>query len=220
MRIATIVAMIAGVLSALPAPAAAQDRPVSINFGGGPTFVLGDVGEGFTTGWGPAVGVTFNITPMLGAQFEYAYRYFWLKDDLDALGGLLDANHSTHQLDFNVVGTLTPPEKPIRVYAIGGPGMYYRSIEITRYEGTGVICDPWWYICGSYPIESILGSVGGWDFGINFGAGVGFKFEGGEFYVESRYHYTWGPELATSLTDPTLRKRNGQYWPLTFGLRF
>jgi hypothetical protein len=220
MRIVKLITLTAVLLTAAPGLADAQDRKFHINFGGGPTFVLGDVGERFTTGWGPAVGFTFDVHPRISAQVEYAYRYFWLKDDLDIQAGLLDASHSMHQLDFNVVSNITKPDSRIRVYAIGGPGMYYRSVEITQYDGSGIICDPWWYICGTVPIESVVGSRGGWDFGINVGGGVGFRFEGGEFYVESRYHYVWGPEFTSSIGSATTVKSNGQYWPLTFGLRF
>ena len=54
--------------------------------------------------------------------------------------------------------------------------MYHRKVEITEYEGSGIICDPWYYVCGSYPIESVVGSRGGWDFGFNVGAGVGLHW--------------------------------------------
>ncbi len=52
--------------------------------------------------------------------------------------------------------------------------MYNRSVEITEYVGNGVICDPYWYMCGTYPVEDVVGSRGGWDFGFNIGGGVGF----------------------------------------------
>ena len=101
--------------------------------------------------------------------------------------------------------------------------MYYRSVEITEYLGNGVICDPYWYVCGTYPIEGVVGSRGGWDFGFNFGGGVGFGIgETAEFFVETRYHYVWGPEfdaparcprrrsaLGAAPTAPTIRSRSG-----------
>ena len=83
-------------------------------------------------------------------------------------------------------------------------------------------------MCGAYPVEAVLGSRSGWDFGFNFGGGVGFRIgESSEFYVETRYHYVWGPEIVVgnaapqrSTTDSTGGSTNGQYWPLTFGFRF
>ena len=109
---------------------------------------------------------------------------------------------------------------------LAGPGLYYRSVEITEYVGNGVICDPYWYVCGVYPIEGVVGSRGGWDFGFNLGAGVGFGIgETAEFFVESRYHYVWGPEFKSDVSLPGgVESRggstNGTYYPLTFGFRF
>ena len=219
--VAVAAATIAGLIN--PSVAAAQDRRIHVNIGGGPTFPLGEVDERFNMGWGPALGVSFDITPRVAAQFEYAYRLFELEEDRQL--GLLSADHSIHQLDFNATATLTPPDSNIRVFAIAGPGMYHRNFAITRYEGAGYICDPYLYVCGTYPIESIVGERSSWDFGINIGAGVGFRFEGVEFYVESRYHYVWGPEITPSGQLPAGAptgplSTNSSYWPVTFGFRF
>jgi len=80
--------------------------------------------------------------------------------------------------------------------------------------------------CGTCPVTAILGSRGGWDPGFNIGGGVGFKIgESSEFYIETRYHYVWGPStpaatnLPAGITAPT-GSANGSYWPLTFGFRF
>jgi opacity protein-like surface antigen len=227
MRIVTIVLFSAVLVAVTPVPGSAQDeRKIHFNIGGGPTFVMGDLADRFNTGWGPALGVTFDASPKLAFQFEYAYRWFQVPDDIDASLGLLDANHQTHQLDFNMVTNLTPPDSAIRAYITAGPGAYYRKVEITRYAGSGIICDPYYYVCGSYPVEAVLGSRGGWDFGFNVGGGVGFGLgESGEFYIETRYHYVWGPQITTATplpsgTTSTGGKTNGQYLPLTFGFRF
>ena len=224
MRIAQIVIVSAVMLGFMPAAASAQDRPIHFNIGGGPTFVMGKTADSFETGWGPAFGVTFEPNPRLGFQFEYAFRWFAIPDEADARLGLLDANHQMHQLDFNLVANLTQPDSPIRAYVVAGPGTYYRKVEITRYAGNGVICDPYYYVCGTYPIEAVLGSRGGWDFGVNIGGGVGFRLgDEGEFYIETRYHYVWGPEIVSATpiaSGSTGGNANGQYMPLTFGFRF
>lgn len=206
-----------------PATAQAQDRRYHFNVGGGPTFPLGDLSDRFELGWGPAFGVDVDITDKLAVQFEYAYRFFSLDEDYQL--GLLSADHSMHQLDFNLMANFTPPDAGLHVYAVAGPGMYHRNVAITRYEGAGYICDPYLYICGTYPVQTILAERGGWDFGVNFGGGVGFRFEGVEFYIETRYHYVWGPEIGNEGSLPggipvTPQKANSSYWPLTFGFRF
>jgi hypothetical protein len=237
----TSIILLGSALLALTATAASaqDDKRIHINFGGGPTIPSGDLGDRFSTGWGPAIGVTVE-TPSrrVGLQFEYAYRWMGLSDSVKEGAQVnpllnataLDANHQTHQLDFNLVFNLTRPESPARVYAVAGPGAYYRKVEITRYEGTGVVCDPYFYVCGAYPVTSILGSRGGWDPGFNIGGGVGFKIaESAEFFVESRFHYVAGPKinqdptvnpLPTTATSSTGGSTTGYYIPITFGFRF
>jgi len=225
MRIVKIFIVSAVLLAFTPAVGSAQDKKVHFNIGGGPTFVMGDLADKFDTGWGPALGLTFDVSPRVGFQFEYAYRWFQIPDEADAAIGLLDANHQMHELSGNFIANLTQPDSPVRFYIAGGPGMFYRKVEITRYAGNGVICDPFYYVCGTYPIEAVLGSRGGWDFGFNIGAGIGFGLgDSGEFYVESKYRMVWGPEIVSATPLPasagTGGSTNGTYLPLTFGFRF
>lgn len=225
MRIANLVIFSAALLALTPTTGVAQDRRIHFNLGGGPTFVMGDLGDRFTTGWGPALGVTFDVTEKVGVQFEYAYRWFGIPEETDILAGRFSANHQTHELSFNMIANLTQPDSPVRFYVAGGPGMYNRKVEITEYVGTGVICDPYYYVCGVYPVNAVVGSRGGWDFGFNVGAGVGFPFgDSGEFFIESKFHYVWGPEIVAATPLPagqgTGGSTSGQYLPLTFGFRF
>ena len=216
MRIVKLALFSALLTAFTPGIGSAQDRPVHFNIGGGPTFLMGDLADRFDMGWGPAVGVTFDANPRIGFQFEYAYRWFNIPDETDARLGVLDANHQTHELSGNMIFNLTQPDSPVRFYIAAGPGMYNRKVEITQYIGNGIVCDPWYYVCGTYPVEAIIGSRGGWDFGFNVGAGIGFKLgDSGEFYVESKYRQVWGPEVGTAG-----EKADGQYLPLTFGFRF
>ena len=116
----------------LPAWANAQDRRVHVNFGGGPTMISDTLGDGFSTGWGPAIGVTFDINDRTAFQFEYAYRRFSLKDNLDSAAGAYDANHRTNQLDFNFVANLAPRQSRVRPFLVVGPGAYERQVEVTE----------------------------------------------------------------------------------------
>ena len=108
-------------------------------------------------------------------------------------------------------------------------GVYYRPIKVTT-PGVGYVpgyCDPWWYVCypgGFVPVENIVGDRSSTDFGMDFGGGLKF----GAFYAEARYHYIWGPEVEEQFTNlppvaasgVTDRKANGQFFQLTFGIRF
>jgi len=216
----------AAILACIPAVAAAQERQWHFYFGGGPTFVAGKMGDHFSTGVGPAVGTTYDFNSRMAIGAEYAFRRFHAENWVDVLGVSLTAHHDTHQIAVNFIYNVTPADARVRVYAVAGPGAYYRKITVTKYEGTGVVCDPYWYICGTYPIESILGSRGGWDFGFSVGAGVGFKLgqsDDAEFTIESRYHFVAGPQITPNAGSPasfTGGKANGYYIPLTFGFRF
>jgi opacity protein-like surface antigen len=224
-RIAFSILSMVLVLFAFASTSNAQDRRFHASLGGGATPLFDTLGDGFSTGWGPSLGVSFDISDRATLQFDYDYRYFSLKSDLDQAAGLYDANHKVNQLTFGFAANMTPSDSSVRPYVIGGPGFYHRKVEVTEYAGTGIICDPWIYLCGTYPIEEVVGSRGGWDFGVHFGAGVGFKFaEEAELFFEVRYHYVWGPETqptATPVTSSTGPQNvNGQYLPITFGLRF
>lgn len=225
MRIVKFVIFSTALLALTPTTGVAQDRPLHFNIGGGPTFIMGDLSERFEMGWGPALGITYDVNERVGVQFEYAYRWFGIPDETDIIAGRFSANHQTHELSFNMIANLTPPDSPVRFYAAAGPGMYNRKVEITEYIGNGVICDPYYYVCGTYPVEAVVGSRGGWDFGFNVGAGVGFSLgDEGEFFIESKFHYVWGPEIVSATPLPsgqtTGGSTNGQYMPLTFGFRF
>ena len=119
------------------------------------------------------------------------------------------------------------PDGAVRPYGLVGMGVYYRPIKVTT-PGVGYVpgyCDPWWYVCypgGFVPVENIVGERSSTDFGMDFGGGVNF----GVFYAELRYHYIWGPTVATTGPVQPLpgvsaeRKANGQFLATTFGLRF
>jgi len=212
-------------LALTPGLADAQDKRIRMNVGGGPTFTTGNINSRFGTGWGPAIGLSFVVNHRVEIQFEYAYRYFGGSDYTSTFVGQLSGNHQTHQLDLNILAYLTRKDSSLHVYVVAGGGMYHRSVAITKYLGSGYICDPYWYVCGYYPVEGEIGSRGGWDPGINFGGGIAIPISSdhAEFYIESRYHYVWGPTYA-ALNTPSGQypggSANGTYIPLTFGFRW
>src|SRR5262252_1116637 len=106
MRKATIAVLSAAILALTAATASAQDeRRIHVNLGGGPTFNLGHIGDHFSTGWGPAVGLTYDLNPRFSVQAEYAYRYFRLNDSVGLPVGAtaFGANHQTHQIAVDVI---------------------------------------------------------------------------------------------------------------------
>jgi Outer membrane protein beta-barrel domain len=226
-------------------PAVAQeDRPVGVNFGGGWAFPVSGLRDAFDTGWNGGIGVTFNITPTVGFQAEYMYdrmggpdRNIGLSPTPTGLvteSGFIESNHQMHTGTFNLVfspGTIET-SRPVGGYFIGGLGIYHRLIQLTTPSvGYTTICDPYWYVC--YPtlvsVDRIIGDRSSNDFGINLGAGLTFG-KSAKFYVESRWHYVWGPKItvASEFADvegeldpcPDGCSTNAQYFPLTFGFRW
>ena len=218
-------------------PALAQDKPVEVNFGFGWTFPSMDFKNSFDAGWHGTVGATFWANPKFGFLVDYTYNKMDGPQKVinvasnpivgaPTTSGLLEANHQIHAVTFDAVFR-AGHEGPVGVYVLGGGGYYHRIVQITTPSvGYTTFCDPYWYVC--YPalvsVDQIIGDRSSNDFGINVGGGITFGHSA-KFYIESRYHYVWGPEIAPAVpatgtqTSPT-RTTNAAYFPLTFGIRF
>jgi hypothetical protein len=227
------------VLLVATAPLAAQDyKPVDVNFGFGWTFPSTNLKNDFDAGWNGTVGVTFNINQHLGVQGEYIYahmngpsRTILLSEapGLAALtNGLIESNHQMHVGNVNLVYRGQSAQHPVGGYVLGGVGLYHRLIQLTSPSvGYTTICDPYWYVC--YPVavsvDNIIGDRSSNDFGMDFGGGVTFGREA-KFYVETRYHYVWGPTITAPAGSPATAQctggcsSNAGYYPLTFGVRW
>jgi opacity protein-like surface antigen len=115
--------------------------------------------------------------------------------------------------------------KAVSPYFLAGFGYYHRSFDVTT-PSVGYVppfCDPWWYVCypgGLVPVDKVVASATSNDIGINFGAGVSFNLgDSASAYIEARYRYIWGPELVDQ-AGTSYGKANGQFLPITFGVRF
>jgi opacity protein-like surface antigen len=216
-------------------PAHAQLRKYQVNFGGGYTAASGQIRKHLGDGGNFAIGVNYNARPRLAFQAQYAYSPFGAKQfDIPAQPGTnpvtLFVGHHMHEWTFNGISYVGEPDRMVRPYGVGGLGIYTRSVKITTPStGLTTVCDPYWYICAEVPVavEQVVGARGTTDFGINIGGGVAFGPEGHpvRFYVEARYHYMWGPkagDLAGVAGGSTVagERINGQYFPITFGIKF
>ena len=217
----------------LATPAFAQDKPVEVNFGFGWTFPTTDLKNSFDAGWHGTIGATFFGTPKVGFLVDYTYnkmggpeRTINLVDNpivgLPTSTGLLESNHQVHAVTFNALWR-SQSDSAINGYLLGGGGYYHRIVQVTTPSvGYTTFCDPYWYVC--YPtlvsVDQIIGDRSSNDFGINIGGGITFGREA-KFYIESRYHYVWGPEIdVTGASGEIKRTTNAAYFPLTFGIRF
>ena len=231
----TVWALVA-VMVSVAVPARAQDKKVDGNIGFGYTAMVGEARDSTGDAGLFEAGVTFNATPMLGIQANYAYTGLGKeKTVVLPVSGIpggstslqeFSADGHMHEATFNVVfkSASTGRAQP---FGLIGPGVFHRTVNITTPSvGFTTICDPYWYVC--YPVavsvDQVLGSRSSTDFGMNFGGGVSFKIgETASVYFEVRYAYIWGPTFdvpAVGSTPARTVKANAQAVPFVFGFRF
>ena len=221
-------------VTAVPLAAQAQDKRGMFIIGGGYTVPNSEVSDHLGDGYNFTIGGQGNVTPNFGIEGLYSFNGLGDKRISIPVSGT--PGGSAVPTDFfgsmnmqygtaNVV--VQKPDGAVRPYGLVGMGVYYRPVKVTT-PGVGFVpgyCDPWWYVCypgGFVPVENIIGERSSTDFGMDFGGGLNF----GVFYAEIRYHYIWGPTVATTgavqpLPGATAEtKANGQFLATTFGLRF
>ncbi|MCX6550482.1 MAG: outer membrane beta-barrel protein [Acidobacteria bacterium] len=193
----------------------AQDRPVQVTVGGAIVAPLSGSADRFSIGAGADVGVVWKLNEQAGLKFDYMFAALGAKDiPISVMTSPIDVKP---RLQFGSAAFMfQAPPGPVRVYLVGGVGIYRRSVTLTT-PATGMItvCDPWWLVCypQPVPVDRVVGSRSTTDFGVNVGAG----FTAGAFFVEARYHYITGPSFDT----PTGRQTaTGKFFPLTIGVQF
>lgn len=225
------------ILAGVAAPAAAQDpeHKINLNLGAGYTFAGGEVRNHLGDGYNFNVGVTFNLTPVIGVQGEYGFT--GLSEKRIAIPVFPSPSGAEVPTDFFAKMNMQYVDanlviKPrvgaaVSPYLIAGVGVYFRPVKVTT-PSVGYVpgyCSPWWYVCspgGFVSVENIIGERSSTDLGINVGGGLAFKVsETAGVYVEARYHYIWGPTVdASSVGGTSSQKANGQFFPITGGIRF
>jgi hypothetical protein len=218
------VALIVCLLVALGAPAFAQDKPLSFIAAVGPDYPTGNIQSTFGPGYQYDFGVTYSFNQKTGVQFDYQYGNFGGKQvaiasDLCPQCAPIAVGHTTHAAMFDYVYRLGSQTRGYGFYVLGGGGFYHRTVSLnSAAQGAVIWCDPATYVCHDVPtnLTDLLGSRSSNDFGINLGGGVSFRAaEHWRLFIEARWHYVFGPTV-----QGTDKKANGQYIPVTFGIRF
>lgn len=202
----------AAALACLVAGTASAQSPWGGNLALGYGWPLGDASDRFDGDIAFAAGLSYAPEAWpVGLRFEFTWNEF------DPKGSFLD-EFGVGEGDAQVWSITANAEWKNQVsrswgyYLIGGVGYYDYELELTE-PGSGLVtvCDPWWGICypALVPVDRIVGSYGGSDWGLN--AGLGFAWpvsRTSEFYVEARYHW--------------VDKDNGslQFVPVMLGFRF
>jgi opacity protein-like surface antigen len=227
--------VIAALCAAMPV-AAQDERPVQINVGGGFTGVYGAGSDHIGNGGNFTIGALFKVSPVVSLQGEYGWN--GMKQKQLSLPVSVTPFATPVPTDFFADANMQYGDANVlfhpatsgkaQPYGLVGLGVYYRPVTIsTPAIGYTTVCDPYWYVCypAAVPVEQVVGSRSSTDFGMNFGGGVNVKMtEHTSFYAEIRYHYIWGPEVASvnplASGSSTSTKANGQFLPITFGFRF
>jgi hypothetical protein len=224
-------AILFGAMVLATVPASAQDyKPLEVSIGGGVTFPNSELRDHLGDGYNVIFGVTVNHSSVIGIEGLYSFNGLGEKrisipvsptPGAPAIPTDFFGNMNMQYGTVNLV--VRKPEGAVRPYLVAGVGVYYRPIQVTT-PGVGFVpgyCDPWWYVCypgGFVPVENVVGERSSTDFGVDVGGGLIF---GSRFFVEARYHYIWGPTIDTSAVGGSeARKANGQFMPITFGVRF
>jgi hypothetical protein len=232
MRTVLCGALVVMVLGAAPLHAqTSSGQSAHFIIGGGMSTPLGDLGNRFDTGGSFTIGLTVEPDPPIGLRVEYGYfshngpeaRIPLTVNPLATPSGtaLIESTHTVH---FISAGALFHGNGARRFspYGLAGGGMYHRAVSLTTPDvGFTTYCDPYWYVCFAEPVEidRVIGDRSTWDPGVNLGAGLDIRIgESAAFFVETRWHYTWGPTF-TDL-DGVEQRANGKYFPVTFGFKF
>ena len=213
-------------------PARAQgDGPAHFTIGGGLAVPLSDISERFRTGGAFTLGLIVERDSPIGIQIEYGFQTLtgderriplMINPLATPTGTAIIESH--HKVNYVVANAMlhTNGDALFKPYGLAGGGMYHRTVSLTTPDvGFTTFCDPYWYACFPTPVEvdRVIGDRSTWDPGVNFGGGVAIRLgEAAAFYIESRWHYTWGPTF-TDL-DGVQQEANGQFFPVTFGFKF
>ncbi len=200
---------------------AGPERHFMFNVGGGLSIPISDAGDRFVTGGGFQLGAGFQLNRRFGVTAEYLWMDHGVQDDALTEAGI-EGDHLLQYGGLNAVVNVLPRRR-FGFYLIGGPGLYYRKVELSQFAGVAAVpyCDPWLLFCSAdvVPVDEILGSRSTTDFGLNAGLGLTLRLFGDmRLYVEGRYHYIFGPEFTAQ--DGTSQHADGQYIPVIFGVRY
>jgi hypothetical protein len=232
MRRAFAWAFIAVLLCAGPAVAQDAEKKANFNLGGGYTFALSQVGQSLGNGYNFTVGAWFSIVPALAVGADYSFNGLGQKQvdfsvsDIPAGAAVKHPFYADMNMQYGDFNLILRPKRSgaLRPFLVAGIGVYYRPVKVTT-PAVGYIpgfCDPFWYYCqpgGFVPVEAVVGKRSSTDFGVDVGGGVNLRVgTSTSIYFEARYHYIWGPNFTS--TSNTIYKANGQFLPITFGVRF
>jgi opacity protein-like surface antigen len=195
---------------------------VTWTLGAATAVTLGNTRDRFTNGAQLLFGAGYPVTDRFSLQVEYALSFHSIKAgffDVDKIRG----TSRMHQFNFDGRWALSKPADRVQFFLVGGPGVYKRSVEITAYQASAPVCDPYLLNCGVTTTADEMGSRHTWDFGFNVGGGFTLPMSDMlRVSFEMRYLYVFGPTVGAGAPLPAgaATKAAGQFLPLMVGFRF
>jgi hypothetical protein len=209
-------ARILGLLLALPASLAAQDKPFTAHAAGVLTAPLSGTADNFNPGFGAAAGVTWNLADYWGVRGDVAWSTLSAKSAPASVGQSLDVSGNVGYVTADVVFRGQPSRA--RIYVLAGLGVYRRAVGLSG-SGSGLVnvCNPWWFVCesGSVSVGRVVGTRSTTNVGVNVGFGAMFAHD--RVFAEVRFHYATGPGYNTPQGEQIA---SGKFFPLMIGARF
>lgn len=223
MRLGAALSLALPLLLGAPRARASEELNTHWRFGvgGSASVPISDAGGHFKTGAGVQVVVGYELTRRLAVQAEGFYSTYTVKANAlqaRSIQGDHDMRYGALAANLEVLHA-----QNLGVYAVGGPGLYYRRVRLNAIADTAPgspFCDPWLFTClgTGVPTTEAVRSVSSTDFGLNVGVGATLRYAGPlRLYVEARYHYILGPKFDT---PSGTRRANGMYLPFILGVRF
>jgi len=199
----------------LATPTMAQDKPVTVLAAGSITVPLSGTADHFQPGLGGTAGLIWSLGEQYGVRVDGTWSTLRPKAVPAALSGQsLDVSARVQYATATFV--FQAPPGRVRLYLLGGAGVYRRSVRVTGGDaGLVSVCVPWWFVCepGRVPASAAAGTRSTTNIGVNVGLGVVV----GRVFGEVRYHYASGPTFKTPQGD---EPATGKFFPLTVGVRF
>lgn len=192
---------------------AQNERPWSINVGGGYTPLVGRISNSLDNGWNAKVGAEFNITK----HFSIGPRFSW--NGLGVSQGVLNEakvpGGDSHVWSITADPRLRlAPFHHLNPYFVGSVGYYRRVVEFTKPTLQSYLgFDPFFGLYQGYlPANQVLKRItrnslgGGGGFGFDFG--LGHRLSNARLFTEARYEYASTGNIPTRMI------------PMTIGIRF
>jgi hypothetical protein len=204
------------VLAVAPLLATAQENQwshISFSAGGGFTEPQGRAGNNVDRGWNLDFRGGYKPSPHVALDLDWNYNRWDLNSGALARVGEPGGYMQIWSLSF--LPTLKgSPHWHVSPYVMGGPGLYYRNLSLTR---PGLVntffCDPFFGFC--YPatvgVNQVVASSTTYKMGVNAGAGLEARIGESQLKVfgEARYSRMF-----------TTHGADIEFIPVTFGIRW